>query len=73
MFQTVQVTAGGTVDRWLEGLLSGDSDVLSEVYSIRSADFNRQVCLLALSTVMQKDPEVFLKLLRHHSSLTIEN
>lgn len=31
-----------TVERWLQGLLSGDSDVLAEVYSIRSADFNRQ-------------------------------
>ncbi|KAI5066869.1 hypothetical protein GOP47_0017397 [Adiantum capillus-veneris] len=30
------------VDRWLQGLLSGDPDVIAEVYSIRSASFNRQ-------------------------------
>lgn len=30
------------VDRWFQGLLSGDSDVSAEVYSIRSLDFNRQ-------------------------------
>lgn len=31
-----------TVERWFQGLLSGDSDVVAEVYSIRSAHFNRQ-------------------------------
>lgn len=35
-------TDDNIVERWLQGLLSGDSDVVAEVYSIRSADFNRQ-------------------------------
>lgn len=46
MFLQIPEDCVNTANRWFDGLMNRDMDVSNEIYSVRTVEFDRQVCML---------------------------